>query len=430
MILSHRETNTECYLMRCQKMNLVIISLNPADEIFLSKEIKYLKDKFQIIFISRDREQYDNITIKSNEGVKSYVIDDPHTGRFNWLLHLGLSLFKPEVWDELHYLIRKKAFSFNTLRILLFYSASTAIDSKKIIHIMRMNNLSHEDKIFLYSYRMNTGALTIIKTKKYFNNVKCVARAHGVDLYEYRHENNYIPFRRKILKKLNTLYCISNDGEKYISQYPFEHCNVAVSRLGTADYGIEVAKAHTDSKSPPLFVSCSRISPEKRIEKIIDALALIDDEIKWLHIGGGDKIDDLKHYAQRKLKNKNNIKYEFAGNMSNDDVIEFYMKHFIEGFINVSSVEGIPVSIMEACSFGIPIIATNVGGTSEIVVDNYNGYLLPSDFGDELLASSISWFVKNKEQAKHLRKNARKQWENRFSEEHNYKLFADSLADV
>ena len=37
-------------------------------------------------------------------------------------------------------------------------------------------------------------------------------------------------------------------------------------------------------------------------------------------------------------------------------------------FINLSSSEGIPVSIMEAQSFGIPVIATNVGGSGEIVV--------------------------------------------------------------
>ncbi|MFR4320263.1 MAG: glycosyltransferase [Blautia massiliensis (ex Durand et al. 2017)] len=44
--------------------------------------------------------------------------------------------------------------------------------------------------------------------------------------------------------------------------------------------------------------------------------------------------------------------------------------------MNVSSSEGIPVSIMEATSFGIPGIATDAGGTKEIIRDKENGVLL------------------------------------------------------
>lgn len=411
-------------------MNLVVISLNPADEIFLSKEIPHLKDKFHVIFISRDREKYNNVTIESGEGVKSYVIDDPHAKKLNWMVNLFFSLFKPEVWKELIYLIRKKSFSFITVRKLLFYSASSAIDSKKIIDIIRENNISSGEQILFYSYRMNTGALTIIKAKKYYKAAKCIARAHGVDLYEYRHENNYIPFRRKILKELATLYCISKDGKNYVDRYPFDHCKVEVSRLGTKDCGIESVGAPAVSENKPVIVSCSRISPEKRIEKIVDALSMIDEEIHWVHIGGGDKLDVLKMYAQEKLGVKTKVSYELVGNMENNEVTKFYETHYIDGFVNVSSVEGIPVSIMEACSFGIPIIATDVGGTGEVVKDNYNGYLLPADFSNELLSSTIVALLKNKSKTKQLRKNARVEWEDHYNEHRNYQLFADSLSDL
>lgn len=411
-------------------MNLIIVSLNPADEIFLSKEISHLKDKFHVIFISRDREKYNNITIESGEGIKSYVIDDPHARKINWIMNLFFSLFKLEVWKELIYLITRKSFSFITVKKLLFYSASTAIDSKKIIGIMRENNLSYKEQILLYSYRMNTGALTIIKTKKYYKGAKCIARAHGVDLYEYRHEKNYIPFRRKILKGLTTLYCISTDGKNYVDRYPFDHCKVEVSRLGTVDYGIELASAPTVAENKPVIVSCSRISPEKRIKKIVDALSMIDEEIHWVHIGGGDMLDELKMYAKEKLSGKTKVSYDLVGNMGNNEVTRFYGAHYIDGFVNVSSVEGIPVSIMEACSFGIPIIATDVGGTGEIVKDNYNGYLLPVDFSDKLLSSTIAALLKNKSKTEQLRKNARVEWEDHYNEDWNYQLFANSLLDL
>ena len=408
-------------------MHLIILSLNPADEIFLSKEISHLKDKFEVIFISRDREKYDNVTIETGDGVKSYVIDDPHVGRMNWVMNLFLSLFKPEVWKDLFYLIRRRSLSFITARKLLFYSASTAIDSKKIIGVLKENGITSKEKILLYSYRMNTGSLTIIKVRKYFNKAKCIARAHGVDLYEYRHEKNYLPLRRRILKELVALYCISADGKKYVDRYKFEHCKVEVSRLGTADFGVEKIVSSDGQDNKPMIVSCSRISPEKRIEKIIDALALIDEQIQWIHIGDGESYGALKQYAHEKLDTKPNVSFDMVGNVENSEVSRFYESHFINGFVNVSSVEGIPVSIMEACSFGIPIIATNVGGTGEIVEDKYNGYLLPADFEDGQLASKILSIIHNEVDVYSMRENARKKWEADFNEERNYELFSEKL---
>lgn len=409
-------------------MHLIILSLNPADEIFLSKEIAHLKEKFDVIFISRDREKYDNVTIETSDGVKSYVIDDPHVGKMNWMMHLFLSLFKPEVWKDFLYLVRRKSLTFVTARKLLFYSASTAIDSKKITELLKENGIASKDKFLLYSYRMNTGSLTIIKVRKHFSNAKCIARAHGVDLYEYRHDKNYLPLRRKILKELAALYCISADGKNYVDRYRYEHCKIEVSRLGTADFGIEKDDASDNLNHKPTIVSCSRISPEKRVEKIIDALALIDEQIQWVHIGDGDGYDALKQYAYEKLGVKPNVSFDIVGNMENSEVSRFYGSHYIDGFINVSSVEGIPVSIMEACSFGIPIIATNVGGTGEIVKDKYNGYLLPADFEGELLASKILSVIHNEADACRMRENARKKWEEDFNEERNYELFSEKLS--
>ena len=408
-------------------MNIIIVSLNPADEIFLSKEIEHLKKDNNIIFISRDRELYQNVTIDSEDNVKAIVMDDPRRNKGKWLANVFLSVFKPEVWKELAYAARNKPFSMLTIKKVLYYSAGTAIDTGSIVKILRDNKISFQDQTVLYSYRMNTGSLTIIKLKNLFRDAKCIASAHGVDLYEYRQPDNYISFRPKVLKGLEVLYCISQDGKDYIEKYPFEHCRVEVSRLGTRDYGIEKSELKDGSEHIPFLVSCSRISPEKRIEKIIDALALIDDEIQWVHIGGGDTIDELKKYAHKKLGGKTNVHYSIVGNMDNEEVIRYYGDHYIDAFVNVSSVEGIPVSIMEASSFGIPAIATDVGGTGEIIRDEYNGYLLPADFSDELLASRITSIIKDTAKTEQMRKNARTEWETSYNEERNYQLFAESV---
>lgn len=73
----------------------------------------------------------------------------------------------------------------------------------------------------------------------------------------------------------------------------------------------------------------------------------------------------------------------------------------------MSSSEGVPVSIMEAQSYGIPVIATDVGGTSEIVIDQVNGILLDEDFEADALISAIKSTIAQKEA---FCKNALKTW--------------------
>ena len=65
----------------------------------------------------------------------------------------------------------------------------------------------------------------------------------------------------------------------------------------------------------------------------------------------------------------------FMGYVPNVEIMQFMEESNVDVFINLSTSEGVPVSIMEAQSYGIPVIATNVGGTGEII-DKDNGILL------------------------------------------------------
>jgi glycosyltransferase involved in cell wall biosynthesis len=64
-------------------------------------------------------------------------------------------------------------------------------------------------------------------------------------------------------------------------------------------------------------------------------------------------------------------------------------------FVLLSDYEGLPMTIIEAMSFGKPIISSNVGGVSEIVHDGENGYLLPNDAS--AFAEKIRFLIENNE---------------------------------
>lgn len=218
-------------------------------------------------------------------------------------------------------------------------------------------------------------------------------RLHRYDLYE--EEAGYLPFRPALFRRSDRILAISESARHYLlEKYPRENLNekIFVRRLGSAeplDAGekVLVGPGHT-------IVSCSYVIPVKRVELILDALKELptDFSLKWIHFGGGALEEDLRVRAAQ--VERPGLSIEIRGATPHDQVIDFYGTHEISAFVNVSASEGVPVSIMEAISYGIPVIATDVGGTAEIVGDELEtGELIPADFTAAELARKIMQVV-------------------------------------
>src|SRR5690606_35919751 len=83
--------------------------------------------------------------------------------------------------------------------------------------------------------------------------------------------------------------------------------------------------------------------------------------IQWHHFGDGPQMSLLeREKSEISIKN---LTITLHGRVENSKIYDFYRYNPVDLFINLSSSEGIPVSIMEAISCGIPVVATNVGGT-------------------------------------------------------------------
>ena len=140
--------------------------------------------------------------------------------------------------------------------------------------------------------------------------------------------------------------------------------------------------------------------------------------IIWTHIGAGKEWSNLKKRTQQVPPN---LQINLVGAMSNSDVIKYYQTEPIDIFVNVSSSEGLPVSIMEAISFDIPVLATNVGGTSEIVTQE-SGILIDVDFTPEILAAKIMELYKQRKSF-----HPRQFWQTHFSAAKNYPSFIKDI---
>jgi glycosyltransferase involved in cell wall biosynthesis len=151
-------------------------------------------------------------------------------------------------------------------------------------------------------------------------------------------------------------------------------------------------------------------------------------KITWVHFGDGPKLAEIKALALEILSS--NITFEFKGRVTNKEVLTWYAENNPSLFINVSTTEGIPVSIMEAMSFGIPVIATDVGGCSEIV-NNENGMLLSANPTREEIADGIVKLMQFSKPEFNLKKrSALNTFNEKFNAEMNYKDFIERISTI
>jgi glycosyltransferase involved in cell wall biosynthesis len=293
--------------------------------------------------------------------------------------------------------------------------------------IKKKDHFQFLDNTIFYSYWQNSSSFALALLKNYFPESKMICRAHRGDLYFYSQKNNYLSFRKYISEHMDKIFFISNDGKKYQEKLlQKKYSNFEISLLGTPNHS-----DHNTSKKKlqeNVIVSCSNLISVKRVHLIIEALAAIEQHpIHWIHFGGGLLFNELNDYAKKMLADVNNISFNLKGHTPVQEILEFYSKNNVDLFINVSESEGIPVSIMEAMSFGIPVIATNVGGSSEIV-DNYNGFLIERDFSIRELAKVIDNYLSaSKGFISEKRKNTREKWSQNFNSDKNYIAFTNQL---
>jgi len=283
------------------------------------------------------------------------------------------------------------------------------------------------DDVILYTWWFDAPTLGLARWGKR-NGVHVITRAHGYDLYESRHTPPYIPFRRLALELLDRVYPDSDAGARHLAKtYPMVASKIEVGRLGISDPGF-VNQASSDGVLR--IVSCSILSPVKRIDLLIRALAQLGADctglrVSWVHIGDGPDKTKLERVARDTLPP--NVQWSLPGYPGRKGLDEFYRHEPLDLFVNVSPSEGTPVSIMEALSVGLPVLCTAVGGNIETVA-NGNGVLVSSNPSPSEISEGIQALIQNRERMIEMRAASREHWQSRYNAERNYLAFAESIS--
>lgn len=283
-------------------------------------------------------------------------------------------------------------------------------------------------KTLIYSYWMNSESYALSILKRANPSLKTITRVHGGDLYMERNFG-FLPFRKEIIDSVDKIFTISDHGKEYLI---FHHGSQMLSKIEVSRLGVTLQERLTlESEDEPLDIiiaSCSSDDPVKRIPEILSTLGYFSNntskKVIWLNIGI-DKDTFIKKYADDMNKYPN-LYCELQGVTSNNHIKMIYKKFKPTLFINLSSSEGVPVSIMEAFSFGIPVLATNVGGTSEIVNKSV-GSLVDVSIDYKKINKEINKIICCRET---YSINAWKQWKDFCDSDYNYEKHYNYLNEV
>lgn len=258
----------------------------------------------------------------------------------------------------------------------------------------------------------SSGALGIIHHKNELG-IKIISISHGSILSEYKTAikqlknvrdfvklglntqyvlRTYFGSQRDFIRKSNKIIAVSSAvKESVLSETFVNDSKVEVIFNGVDESTFSKYKHQAPEKTSIIYVG--RVIRSKGIFNLIDALKGTDfDDVLLNIVGTGEDLGEVKNLVY-KYKLENRVK--FYGQLPPADVVPALFKNDI--FVLPSlRIEGFPMTLVEAMFAGLPIVASNIGGISDAVLQNETGYLVaPGDI--EALAHNLQLLIKNKD---------------------------------
>ncbi len=239
---------------------------------------------------------------------------------------------------------------------------------------------------------------------------------HSYDIFEGKYDNWKI--KSKLAKKHITI-------SKYNRNYIVDRYDVDPKDVAIIHCGIDFSKIPTQGSNPQgnRIICIARLHEEKGIDVLIRACRCLKDEnvdFECLIVGEGPAREALEKQI-RQLELKNEVK--LLGNQTHDQIFALLRQAQVK--VLASRSEGIPVSLMEAMAFRVPVISTRICGIPELINDNTSGFLV--ELGDaETLAAKIKQLLADES----LRKTFADNGYEKVQREFNLKTETEKLLEL
>jgi glycosyltransferase involved in cell wall biosynthesis len=270
------------------------------------------------------------------------------------------------------------------------------------------------DVVHAHDYKTNLLAWLLARAGR----VATLSTVHGWTGHSKRERLGYYPADKLVLSRFPRLIAVSSDIRNELVRH-----GANPSRITTVLNGIDHRHCRRDrSKEPEVRASLGftrgdvvigavgRLEPQKRFDLLLDAFASLNarrPETRLVIVGDGSQRAALEE--KRKA-----LHLEGACTLLGHVIDVARVHHAFDLFVQSSDYEGTPNAVLEAMAFETPLVATDVGGTRELVADGVHGRIVPP--GDiDRLNDAIESLLTDRRQARAMADNARLRVENELS---------------
>ncbi|BAI60965.1 putative glycosyltransferase [Methanocella paludicola SANAE] len=219
-----------------------------------------------------------------------------------------------------------------------------------------------------------------------------IATIHGSDINTIK--------KSMILRKVCSFICNNSDlittNSSYTRDKLLSICKIEKSKVKIIPMGIfipenmisnDICNLKKELNTNKLILNVGRLINWKGTKYLIIAMSNIIKQYpdaKLVIVGKGPEKESLI-----KLSNELNLHSNiiFLDKVDNAELEKYYLSAdvFVLPSIDIDGqTEGLGVVLLEAMSYGVPVVGTNVGGIPDIIKDNYNGYLVQQKSPEEL----------------------------------------------
>lgn len=208
-----------------------------------------------------------------------------------------------------------------------------------------------------------------------------LSTAHGWTGHSSRERRFYYPLDKYLLARFPKVIAVSSEIRQELVRY-----GARPERVVTVLNGIDHERFHRDpakrpairqalglSESDVVIGSVGRLEPQKRFDLLIETVAALRERFPsvTLIIAGAGSLEQALHDC---------VKQHGLGDRClmlghRDDVVDLH--HAFDLYVQSSDYEGTPNSVLEAMALGTPVVATDVGGTAELIRDGVDGLIVP-----------------------------------------------------
>lgn len=253
---------------------------------------------------------------------------------------------------------------------------------------------------------------------------------HGWELeFEEKVTQKHQTFFQNSFGKAEKIFVLSKDFKKKIIEWGYEGEIIVektnVDQALTEDFLFEDRKDNLNDLEPIKILFLARLIKEKGIFELIEAINVLIQKGKVLELIIAGDGADFKLLKER-VKGLSYVRV--LGDVQGEEKKALFKEsHF---YVLPSYTEGLPISVLEAMLFGLPVITTDVGGLKYFIEEDKMGYLVQRQ-SVESLVDKIEMLIDNKEKlfaiSKHNFNYAKKHLSNEAMAKRLHKHFKEYL---